>query len=83
MYTDYNNHWFSDMRVMHHIENSGDPNWDTRLNFASIIISWQYIDVSMSDTSDSDNDIISPQLYSMNAGHHNRKLCNNNKINAT
>ena len=79
MVTAYDDHGFSETRVTRHVENSGDPNWDTRLNFGKRI-SWQYIDVSIWDydtTGNSDNVIISPQSYSVNPGHHNRELCNN------
>ena len=81
MVTAYDDHGFSETRVTHHVENSGDPSWNTRLNFGKRI-SWQYIDVSIwdYDTSNSDNVIISPQSYPMN-GHHNCDLRNNNKYN--
>ena len=57
-------------------------NWDTRLNFGKCI-SWQYIDVNIwdYDTGNSDNVIISPQSYSVNPGHHNQELCDNQNCN--
>ena len=68
--------------MTYYVENLANPKWDARLNFGKHI-SWQYIDISIwdYDANNSNGVIVSPELYSVNPGHHNRELCDTETCN--
>ena len=87
MVTAYDDRGQSVTKATSHINNIANPNWDTWLDFGTRIgwypVSWQYVDVSVWDYDDdsSDDEIIAPQSFSVNSGHHNRQLCDDKDCN--